>query len=797
MDADAFIKFVFESAQGVVVVVNAEDGYKARRWHPGKQLRGAHYFCISTVRETNPRDDVLRRQTQDLVLTYDIVLDDVGTKVDRARLERLLLPTIIIETSSGNEQWHYVLESGVEPARAAALIEALARAGLTDMGARRADRIMRLPGSVNEKYGAPFEARVLEVTEERLYTFSQVCAGLGVVPVDTPALPAGPRGLPDGSVDPVEQWLYDRDMVLGGPNPRGWLPVRCPQEEEHTGEIDHGTDYLPGAPGVFKCMHSHGNRLTTSWLRSWIREQDPEADLAIVPRRAMEQLGVRLAAALGISRDREPPPGPADPAARPNATEGQTSLSQEAWEALQARLAGGGLFVQSRAQATQASPVQLLAAHLAAVHLDAAMLPDADLDARGKVALHQGATDPRVHTVMQLIGMDARFNVLSRRTEVSFSGFEGLGEQEEEAGLEGLVHACHRCGMRNAAAVREAVARWAIGKRYSPVNEWILSAPWDGKSRFGDLCATLTMRNKAQSRWRDVVVRRWLIQTVAAVRNWELGEKATDVGHVMVLQGEQGLYKSRWVGALMPEPWVTIGMSLKLDTNERDAAYRATKAPITELGELDASFRRSDMAALRNFLTTRIDLYRPAYGRHEVSRPRCTSFVATVNPEGFLVDRTGDRRFWPLAVSACRWDHGIDMQQLWAEAWALQASGEPFWLRDDEIAMHAEATGQHAAPSDAGYIIEDLRARRENAAAGKFVHMNAKELCARYLVKGNMALYVDLNTLLNRHRFEGVKVRGKDGFWVPPDGMSLTKEQEPAVVVLFPTDKGPKQGGRG
>jgi len=92
MDADEFLTTIFDQAQGVVVVCNAEDSFRSRRWAPGKPLSGTVYFCISTVSDRNPRDEILQRRTQDLVLTYDIVLDDVGTKVLRETLKGLLAP---------------------------------------------------------------------------------------------------------------------------------------------------------------------------------------------------------------------------------------------------------------------------------------------------------------------------------------------------------------------------------------------------------------------------------------------------------------------------------------------------------------------------------------------------------------------------------------------------------------------------------------------------------------------------------------------------------------------------------
>jgi P4 family phage/plasmid primase-like protien len=298
MGADKFLTTVFDQAQGVVLTCNAR--FITRRWKPGDKIPDDHvYFCISTVRDPNPRQLVgLSRKAQDLVLTYDIVLDDVGTKVSRETLAGLLAPSERIETSEGNEQWHYFLEEGVEPARAAALVEALAAKGLTDPGAKGAARVMRFPGSLNSKYDPPFVARSLGGTGE-YHSYTDICRGLGVVPTDTPALNISLPVLPDGMTDPVVAILAEEGLILGPPNSSGWIPITCPLEHEHTGEIDHGTDYKPGMPGVFKCLHSHGELLPTSWFRDWLRERRPDADLSLIPGEALKAIGRKLASVLG------------------------------------------------------------------------------------------------------------------------------------------------------------------------------------------------------------------------------------------------------------------------------------------------------------------------------------------------------------------------------------------------------------------------------------------------------------------------------------------------------------------
>jgi Virulence-associated protein E len=430
------------------------------------------------------------------------------------------------------------------------------------------------------------------------------------------------------------------------------------------------------------------------------------------------------------------------------------------------------------------------------VPLSPEVLPNPDATQGDKIAVNQRTTAPRVHKVMDLIGMSVRQNVMMGGIECRF-GDRVLKEKDAATGIEALAHACARCGMSARGAIYELVALRARANRYSPVGEWICSKPWDGRSRIMELCETLTMSVPELNAWRDLALRLWLIQTVAAIRNWE-NEVPTSISHLLVLQGpKQGAYKSQWIEALLPAPWVTIGMSLRLNGNERDAVTRATRTPITELGELDHSFKHSDVAALKNFLTTPKDIYRLSYERTESEKARGTSFAATLNPKQFLVDPTGERRFWPLGVRVCRYEHGIDMQQLWAEVWLLEAEGEVFWLVGaEQERLHAEAVALHKAPTEEQGIIDDLKYREGSCNVSEYVHASAKDLWERYTGqgrKGSMGNYITLNSLLEAAGYRGGKVQGKDGFYVPLYKGELSKEQKAQARKGFPVIQGGKK----
>lgn len=299
LTVDQFLAGVFGATfDGTVVTATAEDGFVSRRWRSGKPPMGQSYFCISTVRDSNPRARALQRQTEDLVATHVIVLDDVGTKVEAFRIAANV--SYIVETSPDNFQYGFILKPAAAPLDAEALIQAISDAGLTDAGSRRADRIMRLPGSLNAKHDPPFQTRVVAWNPDVTYSAIELAHALGVTPAAARSSRPLVASLGDDDEDPVLTWLAGHGVLLGDRNARGWYPMTCPWQDLHTGEVDHGTDYAPGKPGAFKCLHGHCAERSTSDLRAWILEQDPGAQLGSMADTEVADVGLRLAAALGV-----------------------------------------------------------------------------------------------------------------------------------------------------------------------------------------------------------------------------------------------------------------------------------------------------------------------------------------------------------------------------------------------------------------------------------------------------------------------------------------------------------------
>ena len=93
---------------------------------------------------------------------------------------------------------------------------------------------------------------------------------------------------------------------------------------------------------------------------------------------------------------------------------------------------------------------------------------------------------------------------------------------------------------------------------------------------------------------------------------------------------------------------------------------------------------------MKGFLTSDCDKIRQPYARTYSEYQRRTVFFASVNQSDFLVDMTGNSRWWTVPVSKINYQHGIDMQQLFAQLAEDFGNGKQWWLtRQEEELLEA------------------------------------------------------------------------------------------------------------
>lgn len=228
--------------------------------------------------------------------------------------------------------------------------------------------------------------------------------------------------------------------------------------------------------------------------------------------------------------------------------------------------------------------------------------------------------------------------------------------------------------------------------QFNPIIEFITCEPWDGKDRLDDFVSTLVMSDFSWDnddwQYKKLAITTWLTQCVASADNAVHASNkygAPKFELVLVLQGSQGVGKTSWFRALLPKAlgkYIVDGAHL--DPADKDSVKKGISCWICELGELDATFRRADMARLKAFLSSEVDSIRLPYDRVTSTFCRRTSFGASVNVLEFLVDSTGNRRFLPIQVDKCE-RHTINMQQLWAQVWHGYTKQNAIWWCSAEL----------------------------------------------------------------------------------------------------------------
>lgn len=287
------------------------------------------------------------------------------------------------------------------------------------------------------------------------------------------------------------------------------------------------------------------------------------------------------------------------------------------------------------------------------------------------------ATIENVSEMIRRLGAVVRYNVITKEEEILIPEHAFSIDNRANASVSWIMSWAARFKMPTE-KIPDFLTYLADQNLYNPVAMWITSKPWDGVSRLNDLYNTI---NSTNDDLKNILIRRWMVSAVAAAFEPE----GVSAHGVLVLQGSQYLGKTKWFKSLVPSHLGVIQDGLMLRPDDRDSVKQCVSNWLVELGEIDSTFRKSDIAQLKSFITKKNDVIRRAYARKESNYARRTVFFGSVNPKHYLHDATGNRRFWTIECTHIDHSHTIDMQQVWAEVYALYLAGETYYLEPHEM----------------------------------------------------------------------------------------------------------------
>lgn len=285
--------------------------------------------------------------------------------------------------------------------------------------------------------------------------------------------------------------------------------------------------------------------------------------------------------------------------------------------------------------------------------------------------------------LLDRMNVNLNYDIIKKDIEIHIPNTTWLIDTKKNNQLTSILSEAARCliPLNN---IPEYVALLAGETPYNPVANWVESEPWDGVSRLQALYDTIKSAQDGEpggKEFKETLIRKWLISAIAAAYKPE----GASVHGVLVFSGAQNMGKTAWFKRLVPQELKLTADGLTLDPKDKDSVYNAVSNWLVELGELDATFKKSDIAQLKAFLTKDKDRIRLPYHREYSQFARRTAFFASVNDSTYLNDPTGNRRFWTIECDSIDYEHEVDMQQLWAEVLALYKAGARWFLTKEEI----------------------------------------------------------------------------------------------------------------
>ena len=241
--------------------------------------------------------------------------------------------------------------------------------------------------------------------------------------------------------------------------------------------------------------------------------------------------------------------------------------------------------------------------------------------------------------------------------------------------------------------IGEAIAYEAQNLKYHPVRDFVRSLTWDGKPRLDTWLAIGA--GVEQNAYTKAVARKVLVAAVARVF-----QPGCIFQYMLVLEGEQGIGKSRLVGILGGQ-WAT---ELNITEEDKDVVEYMRGRWIIEVPEM-VCVRKTEVDHLKAFITKTKDRVRLAYRRNATDFQRQSILIGTINPSGdntYLRDDTGGRRFWPVMCTNININWlKENRNQLIAEAYDVFKHGqEELHLTDPEAQGIAKQSQEHRQQDD-------------------------------------------------------------------------------------------------
>lgn len=360
-----------------------------------------------------------------------------------------------------------------------------------------------------------------------------------------------------------------------------------------------------------------------------------------------------------------------------------------------------------------------------------------------------------------------RWDMLSRKVQAPIEGSTDhetctMWQELSERGINNLfVECCQSTGRNLSFQDFRHVLNSGVVPEVNPLREYILGLPeWDGERDYiNEVAGMVTIQSEkgkmknekseeerglhdVESLWRSCF-KKWF---VAMVASWMRDDV---VNHqVLVLIGEQGIFKTTWLDALMPPELASYRCRQSgARALDKDEQLRATEFGLVNMDEIDR-MSEQELNALKSLITASDINVRAAYAQTKERRLRVASYVASGNKERFLTDTTGNRRWLPFHVKAIDspFEHPMPYTGMYAQAWALVRNGFNYWFNISDIQQLATHVDEFSVETNEEQLLPVYFSPCMPGTNGA-VLLTVAEISAKLTLYGNIRRPMDVRQL--------------------------------------------------
>ena len=273
-----------------------------------------------------------------------------------------------------------------------------------------------------------------------------------------------------------------------------------------------------------------------------------------------------------------------------------------------------------------------------------------------------------------------RYNVVLARREICWldeTDFHDITDREENT----LWLRAQKANLYSGQNTFLSILKSEFITGYNPLAAYVENLPvWDGQTDY--ISRVASMVHTSDDTAFALHFRKWFVAFMACILDKEV------VNHtILVLIGEQGIYKTTFFNKLLP-PELQRYFYTKTNSGQmtKDDNLALSEFALICIEEID-NLRPNELNRLKAMVTMSAVNERAAYDRNKNFRPHIASFCATGNNRLFLTDDTGNRRWLPSLVNFIDdlYHNEIPYEGLYAQALSLYRNGFRYWFSEYEM----------------------------------------------------------------------------------------------------------------